>query len=49
VQVLPAISGGSMPIHVLWQKTWHQQPKVRVAVDMLVKLAQAHPEVFDAK
>ena len=49
VQILPAISGGSMPIHVLWQKTWHLQTKVRVAVDMLVQLAQAHPEVFDAQ
>ena len=49
VRILPAISGGSMPIHVLWQKTWHLQTKVRVAVDMLVQLAQAHPEVFDAQ
>jgi DNA-binding transcriptional LysR family regulator len=49
VQVLSDISGGSMPIHVLWQKTWHLQPKVRVAVDMLVDLAQVNPNVFDAR
>jgi hypothetical protein len=47
--VLSDISGGSMPIHVLWQKTWHLQPKVRVAVDMLVDLAQVNPNVFDAR
>lgn len=49
VPVLTDIAGGSMPIHVLWQKTWHLQPKVRVAVDMLVELAAASPQVFDAK
>lgn len=38
-----------MPIHVLWQKTWHLQPKVRVAVDMLMSLAAAQPEVFNAE
>jgi DNA-binding transcriptional LysR family regulator len=49
VQVLGDISGGSMPIHVVWQKTWHLQPKVRVAVDMLVHLAASNPSIFDAK
>jgi DNA-binding transcriptional LysR family regulator len=49
IQVLQDISGGSMPIHVLWQKTWHLQPKVRVAVDMLMTLALAQPEVFNAE
>jgi DNA-binding transcriptional LysR family regulator len=49
VQVLGDISGGSMPIHVIWQKTWHLQPKVRVAVDMLVHLAETNPSIFDAK
>jgi DNA-binding transcriptional LysR family regulator len=49
VQVLKEISGGSMPIHVIWQKTWHLQPKVRVAVDMLVALAESAPAVFDAR
>jgi DNA-binding transcriptional LysR family regulator len=49
VQVLADISGGSMPIHVIWQKTWHLQPKVRVAVDTLVELAAATPDVFDAR
>lgn len=49
VQVLQDISGGSMPIHVIWQKTWHLQPKVRVAVNMLINLAEAQPHIFDAK
>lgn len=48
-QVLTDISGGSMPIHVIWQKTWHLQPKVRVAVDALVSLAESSPGIFDAK
>jgi hypothetical protein len=48
-QVLQGLSGGSMPIHVIWQKTWHLQPKVKVAVDMLVNLAGARPDIFDAK
>lgn len=49
VPVLGDISGGSMPIHVVWQKTWHLQPKVRVAVDMLVHMAESNPAVFDAR
>jgi DNA-binding transcriptional LysR family regulator len=49
VPVLEAISGGAMPIHVIWQKTWHLQPKVRVAVDMLVQLATSNPAVFNAR
>ena len=49
VQVLADITGGSMPIHVIWQKTWHLQPKVRVAVDALVSLAETRPDIFDAR
>ena len=49
VQVLQGLSGGAMPIHVIWQKTWHLQPKVRVAVDMLAGLAGARPDIFDAR
>jgi DNA-binding transcriptional LysR family regulator len=48
-QVLQGLSGGSMPIHVIWQKTWHLQPKVRVSVDTLVSLAEARPDIFNAK
>lgn len=48
VQVLAPISGGAMPIHVIWQKTWHLQPKVRVTVDALVALAAARPDIFNA-
>lgn len=47
VQVLPDASGGAMPIHVIWQKTWHLQPKVRVTVDTLVSLAESHPDIFN--
>lgn len=49
VPVLAEISGGTMPIHVLWQKTWHLQPKVRVALDALINLAESSPDIFDAK
>ena len=48
VQVLADITGGVMPIHVVWQKTWHLQPKVRLSVDELMRVAAATPEVFNA-
>lgn len=48
VQVLSDITGGAMPIHVVWQKTWHLQPKVRVCVDELVRVAAATPAAFGA-
>lgn len=48
VEVLADITGGAMPIHVIWQKTWHLQPKVRVTVDELVRLAASQPSVFCA-
>ena len=37
-----------MPIHVIWQKTWHLQPKVRGAVDALVNLAGSRPDIFNS-
>lgn len=49
VEVLADKTGGSMPIHVIWQRTWHLQPKVRIAVDMLVQLAEREPSIFNAK
>src|SRR3546814_18910544 len=43
-QVLSEISGGAMPIHVIWQKTWHLQPRLRLAVDNLdCRAARDHP------
>lgn len=48
-EVLQGYSGGIMPIHVIWQKTWHPQYKVRVAVDTLVSLAEERPDIFDAR
>lgn len=44
--VLTDITGGVMPIHVMWQKTRYMQPKVRVAVDELLKLAESAPDIF---
>jgi DNA-binding transcriptional LysR family regulator len=45
IEVLPALST-TMPIHVMWQKTRHLQPKVKIAVDALVKLASDEAGVF---
>jgi len=36
-----------MPIHVVWQKTWHLQPKVRVTVDELLRIAADAPHAFN--
>lgn len=47
VQVLSDLTGGVMPIHVVWQKTWHLQPKVRVTVEELTRVAAATPRVFN--
>jgi len=44
-EVLPGAST-TTPIHVIWQKTRHLQPKVRVAVDELTRLAAADTSVF---
>lgn len=48
-EVLHEISGGSMPIHVIWQKTWHLQPKVGVTVDALASPAISRPDIHNAK
>nr|WP_315597841.1 LysR family transcriptional regulator [uncultured Cupriavidus sp.] len=41
-EVLPELST-TMPIHAIWQKTRHLQPKVKVAVDALSELASENP------
>jgi DNA-binding transcriptional LysR family regulator len=46
VPVLSQLSGVIMPIHVIWQKTWHLQPKVQVITDALLRLAAANPQAF---
>lgn len=46
VQVMVDVTGGAMPIHVVWQKTWHLQSKVRITVDELVRMAAATPHIF---
>lgn len=47
VQVLADITGGTMPIHVVWQKTRHLQPKVRITVDELIRIAAERPSIFN--
>jgi DNA-binding transcriptional LysR family regulator len=44
--VLSDIAGGAMPINVVWQKTWHMPPKVRVTVDELMRVAAADSAIF---
>ena len=44
-EVLPSLST-TMPIHAIWQKTRHLQPKVKVAVDALAELAAREASVF---
>ncbi|PLP96827.1 LysR family transcriptional regulator [Cupriavidus pauculus] len=44
-EVLPELST-TMPIHAIWQKTRHQQPKVRVAVDELIRISAVESSVF---
>ncbi|OAJ61653.1 LysR family transcriptional regulator [Paraburkholderia ginsengiterrae] len=46
--VLPELSGVVMPIHVVWQKTRHLQPKVKIIVDELVRMASENPAAFNA-
>lgn len=48
IQVMPEFANIVMPIHVVWQKTRYTQPKVKVAVDELVKLAAENPAIFNA-
>lgn len=45
-EVLPELSA-TMPIHVIWQKTRHLQPKVRVAVEELERLAKINTAIFN--
>lgn len=39
VEILSEWSGGEMPVHVIWPRTKYVQPKVRVVIDELVRLA----------
>lgn len=48
VQVMPEFANIVMPIHVVWQKTRYTQPKVKVAVEEIVKFASENPEIFFA-
>ncbi|WP_321817061.1 MULTISPECIES: LysR substrate-binding domain-containing protein [unclassified Paraburkholderia] len=44
-EVLPSLST-TISIHAIWQKTRHVQPKVKVAVDELTRLAAFETSVF---
>jgi DNA-binding transcriptional LysR family regulator len=46
VTVLDEYAGARMPIHVIWPRTRYIQPKVRVVIDELLVMTQAHPELF---
>jgi DNA-binding transcriptional LysR family regulator len=46
VTVLDQYAGARMPINVIWPHTRHIQPKVRVIIDELVKLAEQQSELF---
>lgn len=46
IPLLNEFEGPAMPIHVIWQKTWHFQPKVRVVVDEIVTASAKQPTVF---
>jgi DNA-binding transcriptional LysR family regulator len=46
VTVLDECAGARMPINVIWPHTRHIQPKVRIIVDELIKLAEQQAELF---
>ncbi|XYI31046.1 LysR family transcriptional regulator [Cupriavidus oxalaticus] len=46
VTVLDDFAGVTMPIHVIWPRTRYIQPKVRVAIDALLSLAEEHSDIF---
>lgn len=48
VTVLDACAGATMPIHVIWPRTRYIQPKVRIVVDALLKMAQEQVALFGA-
>ncbi|MDS0856224.1 LysR family transcriptional regulator [Burkholderia pseudomultivorans] len=45
-EVLPQLST-TMPIHVIWQRTRHLQPKVQAVVDELERLASVETALFN--
>jgi len=46
IEVLPELAT-TMPIHAIWQKTRHFQPKVKIAVEALASLAKKQAAVFN--
>lgn len=48
VTVLDSNAGATMPINVIWPQTRYLQPKVRVVVDALLKMAEEQEDLFGA-
>lgn len=46
VTVLDDYAGAAMPIHAIWPRTRYIQPKVRVVIDALLRLAAEQPDIF---
>lgn len=46
VTVLDEYAGAAMPIHAIWPRTRYIQPKVRVVIDALMRLAAEQPNIF---
>jgi DNA-binding transcriptional LysR family regulator len=46
VEILSNLSGGEMPVHVIWPRTKYVQPRVRVVIDELVRLANEDSSGF---
>lgn len=47
IPILPEISGLKIPIHILWQKRWHLQPKIRIVVDEIMSFINNNPSLFN--
>lgn len=47
VTVLDEYSGARMPIHVIWPRTRYIQPKVRIVIDELLRMADTQASLFE--
>ena len=46
VSVLDSLAGAEMPIHAVWPRSPHVQPKVRVVIDALSQVSRARGSGF---
>lgn len=46
ISVMEDVTGVNIPIHLIWQKKYSLQPKIRTVVDELIAFAQSQPELF---